>query len=203
MKKLFIILMITLFCLSGCSCPEDTSCDNSAQIASLEAEIASLRASEAESDRQIQELLDQIARLEDQAVTSPPNVTPPDTEQSETVGFTYTVSQGEATVTGYVGEEKNIVIPASIDGYVVVAVGDRAFADTDIQSVIISESVRSLGWFAFDGCVKLKSITVPSTVTSIGYCALGNSQSSATIYCHADSFALQYAKSFGLSYTVI
>ena len=204
MKKLFIILLINLCFLYGCACPDTATCDHNGQISELEAQLSSLQASKSESDRQIQALLDQIARLEAQDTPSPPQTTPPDDdEQSEAVGFTYTVLGDEATVTGYVGDEKDIVIPASIDGYVVVAVGDRAFADTDIKSVIISENVRSIGWFAFDGCVKLKSITVPSSVTSIGYCAFGNAQTGATVYCHAGSFALEYAKSFGLSYTVI
>ena len=124
-------------------------------------------------------------------------------ESNKAIGFTYTLDGGNATITGYIGNEKSIIIPASIDGYKVVAIADRAFADTFIESVIISESVTSIGWFAFDGCIKLKSITVPSSVTSIGYAAFGNAESPVTVYCHSDSFALKYAKSYGLSYTVI
>ena len=204
MKKFSLIFVVVILVgISVCSCAVHSNKDNSDQLAALESQLAMLSVAESEGARRIEELLGQIADLEKQTDTSPPTETTANSDEPKKVGFTYTVSDEGATVTGYVGTEKNIVIPASIDGYSVVAIGDKAFLDTDLESVIISESVKSVGWFAFDGCVKLKSITVPSSVTSIGYYAFGSAEASSTIYCHADSFALQYAKSYGLSYTVI
>ena len=204
MKKFSLIFLIAVIVgISVCSCAVHSNQDNGDQLAALESQLAMLSVAESEGAQRIDELLGQISDLEKQTCSSPPSETTTPSDETQKVGFTYTVSNNGATITGYSGNEKNIVIPASVDGYTVVAIGDNAFIDTSIESVIISESVTSVGWFAFDGCVKLRSITVPSSVTSIGYCAFGNAESIATIYCHADSFVLKYAKSYGLSYTVI
>ena len=205
MRKFSLMFLIVIVVgISICSCNFNSHSDTDDQLASLESQLAMLSASESAAAERINELLGQIAELENQTDTSA--ITQPQVESdvtTEKTGFTYNISEGAATITGYVGAEKHLVIPASIDGYTVVAIGDRAFADSLLESVIISENVNSVGWFAFDGCMKLKSITVPSSVTSIGYAAFGNSESPTTIFCHSESFVLQYAKSYGLTYTVI
>ncbi|MBR4828639.1 MAG: leucine-rich repeat protein [Muribaculaceae bacterium] len=69
------------------------------------------------------------------------------------------------------------VIPSAIywDGktYTVVEIGDYAFDDTDcgtsgLTSVIIPNTVTSIGNYAFNQCIALTSIEIPNTVTSIG-----------------------------------
>ena len=51
----------------------------------------------------------------------------------------------------------------------VTSIGQYAFYDcTNLTSVTIPESVTSIGNFAFDNCSSLTSITIPSGVTSIG-----------------------------------
>ncbi len=73
----------------------------------------------------------------------------------------------------YSGE---IVIPATIifEGteYNVTLIGDDAFRNCeDLNSIIISESVKSIGEYAFSACRGLSSITLPNSITSIGFCA--------------------------------
>ena len=41
--------------------------------------------------------------------------------------FTYTVSDGTVTITGYTGTGGTVVIPATIDGMPVVSIGNHAF----------------------------------------------------------------------------
>ncbi|MBQ9557488.1 MAG: leucine-rich repeat protein [Clostridia bacterium] len=66
---------------------------------------------------------------------------------------------------------KNSVIPS--DGSVTI-IGDSAFADcTGLTSVTIPSSVTSIGWGAFSGCTRA-SVTIGSGVTSIASEALGD-----------------------------
>ena len=66
----------------------------------------------------------------------------------------------------------------------VTSIGDYAFCGcTSLTSVAIGNGVTSIGRSAFDGCSSLTSITIPDSVTSIGYSAFRrcNSLTSVTI----------------------
>ena len=69
----------------------------------------------------------------------------------------------------------NIVVPEKVkasDGveYPVTAFADNAFKSCDgLKSIIIPSSVTSLGEWCFASCSSLTSITIPSSVTSLGY----------------------------------
>lgn len=56
-----------------------------------------------------------------------------------------------------------------IIGNSVASIGDCAFRDcTNLTNVIITDSVTSIGSSAFIGCTSLESLTIPNSVTSIG-----------------------------------
>jgi hypothetical protein len=87
--------------------------------------------------------------------------------------FTYTATATEVTITGYTGPGGAVVIPASIDGTPVTAIGNEAFSPgyegiQSITSVTIPNSVTSIGNLAFVNCRSLTSVTIPDSVTSIG-----------------------------------
>ena len=68
--------------------------------------------------------------------------------------FTYEVKgNGTATITGYSGEQTDIILPNMIDGYTITSIGDLAFYSEDSQSdaisVTIPDSVVSIGEKAF------------------------------------------------------
>jgi len=99
--------------------------------------------------------------------TATPTVKP--TEAPAASVFTYTSnSDGTITITGYTGTDANVVIPATIDGKTVTAIGQTAFRGRLLESVTIPETVTSIGNSAFQGCASLESVTIPETVTSIG-----------------------------------
>ncbi len=220
MKKTIIataISFILLIALISCTqTPTSDTSDNSALISSLESELAALREEQSASDSDNQKRIDELTSLLNSLLaaesaggtnatsnSTPSQSSEATTETAPKAGFTYTVTDGNATLTGYTGSETSIVVPTSIDGYTVTAIGDSAFRDSKIKSIALPNSVESIGWFAFDGCTRLTAITVPSSVKKIAYGAFGSSDSSLTIYCHSDSFALKYAKSYGLSYAII
>lgn len=70
------------------------------------------------------------------------------------------------------GKQKNyteIVIPKQIDGYNVNGIWYEAFSDcTNLISIVLPDSITSIGQFAFSGCTSLSSIIIPDSVISIG-----------------------------------
>ena len=96
-----------------------------------------------------------------------------DASAENTWSYTYTVTDGEATITGTSAEPVGeLIIPATIDGYPVVKIANWAFMyDYEITSAVIPNGVTSIGNNAFYGCEKLTSIAIPDSVTSIGNAA--------------------------------
>ena len=83
--------------------------------------------------------------------------------------FSYTIANGAATITGYTGTSQTVVIPETIGGYPVTAIGDRAFyARNNLISITMPKTVTSIGAYAFYGCNGLPAITIPERVTTIG-----------------------------------
>ena len=86
-----------------------------------------------------------------------------------TTTFTYTLSNGEATITGASNITSVLDIPATIDGYPVVAIGERAFIQgKSIERLIIPNGVTNIGEWAFFNCDKLREVIVPDSVVDIG-----------------------------------
>lgn len=79
-------------------------------------------------------------------------------------GILYSVSDGEATVTG-VDETVtgDVVIPAELGGYPVTAIGNEAFeSNYNITSIIIPEGVETIGERCFYcGAIGLKKSGFP------------------------------------------
>ena len=122
-------------------------------------------------------------------------------EEKPKSDFTYKVEGGSAIITGYTGSDSVIVIPSSIDGYVVTKIGDDAFKTLKITSVSIPTTVTAIGWFAFADCNSLTAIVVPDSVKTIGYEAFSGCKS-LTVYAPKDSYAAKYAKSYGITVSV-
>ena len=102
----------------------------------------------------------------------------------------------------YVGKKKQVEIPATLGNRPLTQIADRAFENNlNVESIVIPEGVEYVGWFAFSGCISLKSITVPKSVNKIEYGCFENCPSTLGFYCAPDSYAAQYAQSYG--YTVV
>ena len=134
-----------------------------------------------------------------------PTQTPPKDEAdvdalSPEALFQYRIENGAATVTGYNGDADEVSIPATLGGYPVRVIEDRAFADRRLlRTVSIPDGVTQIGWFAFSGCVLLERITIPQSVAAICYGAFQNCKSTLTVACVAGSYAAQYAQSYGIA----
>jgi hypothetical protein len=108
------------------------------------------------------------------------------TLSGETSGdWTYSVSDNQATITGYSGAGGAVYIPAVVDGNPVVKVGDSSsifgIGNSTVTSVTIPDSVTSIGSKAFYACNRLTSITIPDSVTSIGEYAFSSCASLSSV----------------------
>ena len=78
-------------------------------------------------------------------------------------------------ITKYTGFDTVVVIPATIGGRKITAIGNEAFRKADITNVTIPEGVTSIGNSAFlDN--KLTAIAIPNSVTEIGESAFRNNR---------------------------
>ncbi len=92
-------------------------------------------------------------------------------EETPASDFTYSINNNEVSITRYNGSATQVVIPSTIEGKPVVAIGYEAFDNNEnIRSVSIPSSVRAIGTYAFSGCVMLTSVTFAndSQLTTIG-----------------------------------
>ncbi len=82
--------------------------------------------------------------------------------------FTYEVTDGKATITGYTGTETNVTVPGELDGYTVTAIGNSAFRGINtIRKVVLPETIVSIGDLAFN-CDNLANINLPNGINHIG-----------------------------------
>ncbi len=93
--------------------------------------------------------------------------------------FTFTdLGNDQWSVAKYNGNRAHVVIPSTYKGGAVVAIGDEAFGgDTPmnlkLKSVVIPDSVTTIGEYAFCYCMGLTSVEIPDSVTTIGEGAFG------------------------------
>lgn len=111
------------------------------------------------------------------------------------VTFDFKVYENKVTIVKYTGNETDVVVPSTIEGMAVNAIGEKAFADnkfitsvyipagineisdgmfsgcSSLEKVFLPDSVQKIGIYAFAYCDNLKEVNIPSAVDSIGYCA--------------------------------
>ena len=128
----------------------------------------------AESAGQVTLIYDKGGELES-SVTITVGSSPTDNKHDYYSDFKYSTfynnsqQRTEATITEYTGSRSNLIIPYSIDGYIVTSIGRRTFIGcTSLKSINIPDSVTNIDDSAFYGCTSLTSINIPNSVTSIG-----------------------------------
>ena len=81
----------------------------------------------------------------------------------------YEIQSGKVVLTKYIGSDVNAVIPDTLGGYPVTAIGSSCFENnTTLKTVKMSQQITSIGDKAFYGCSALKELTLPASLTSIG-----------------------------------
>ena len=99
--------------------------------------------------------------------------------------WTYIIENDGATVTASTATGA-VTIPSELGGYAVKKVGNGwptifGSPNTSVTSITIPNSVTSIGFQAFYNCTSLTSVTIPNSVTSIGEYAFYFCQSLTSI----------------------
>ncbi len=102
--------------------------------------------------------------------------------------LSYNTEKRTATLIGYDGDGGDVIIPEMIvwkgSSYFITSIGNNAFvgsAGLRLTSITIPNSVTSIGNGAFQGCINLTSINIPKFVASIGALTFSQCTSLASI----------------------
>jgi hypothetical protein len=83
--------------------------------------------------------------------------------------FSYATNNGTITIWGTPDAYGAVVIPDTVNGLPVTAIGGDAFLfDDRLTSITIPNSVTTIGGKAFEWCTSLTNVTIGNGVTSIG-----------------------------------
>lgn len=114
------------------------------------------------------------SQSESRSDTEPENsdkVTPDEVSETNPASdfrYEFTEDQQYVLITQYIGKSKNVVIPSQIEGHTVTnlkgtnsdTLTQGVFQDTDIETVVIPETVKVIGLQAFKNCTALSSVTI-------------------------------------------
>ncbi|MBG0762057.1 leucine-rich repeat protein, partial [Acholeplasma laidlawii] len=110
-------------------------------------------------------------------------------------------SNGNAYVLGLIENPitTEIIIPRSINGHVVTDIINGSFRDSSIISIVIPNSVKSIGGAAFYGASSLTTVTFEenSELTSIGHYSFYNARSLTSIVIPNSVTSIGYGAFFG------
>ena len=96
------------------------------------------------------------------------------------------------TLVKYSGSDTEVIIPDSVK-----IIGDWAFDGCEnLKSITIPDGVTEIGGGAFKDCSSLKSITIPDSGAEIGKYAFRGCPPELTIRAPKGSFAKKYAKEY-------
>jgi len=98
------------------------------------------------------------------------------TEKVDGWTWTYTIAEGKAqdvtgtfTSTKYAQPRPDLVIPAKLGGKAVASLGVNALNGKEFTTVTIPSTVTYIGYRAFGFCVNLKSVKLPDSVKNVAY----------------------------------
>ncbi len=113
------------------------------------------------------------------------------------------LEDGTLEITGYQGNDTELVIPAEINGKRVTSIGSYAFGGcSSLTGIELPAGITSIGVNAFSGCRSLTEIKLPESLTIIGDYAFGELKD-MELLVYKNSYAEKYAKQYKYSYKYI
>ncbi len=91
--------------------------------------------------------------------------------------FTYTVTDGNATITKIQpdNEALELIIPSTLGGYPVTTIGARAVTgySSQIKTITVSEGITTIMDTPFAGLLQAEELHLPASLTTLSYTAFG------------------------------
>ena len=154
MKRIFIIMLVTMFGLFG-SMEQTVFADGDTDQpapAEEQAEEETEQQAEKTTDGQNSEP-DVAEETQEEDVFAVKSSLQATVSATDSVEFTYTITDEKVTITGYTGSDTEVTIPSEIDGYPVVIIGENAFNGfTGLTSITIPLGITNIRANAFLGC---------------------------------------------------
>lgn len=89
--------------------------------------------------------------------------------------FKYKISNSTITITEYIGENNQVIVPSKINDKEVTGIGEFAFDNCkNITSIKLPNTINKIEKFAFSDCAYLANINIPNNVATIGNFAFSN-----------------------------
>lgn len=92
------------------------------------------------------------------------------------------LENGTLELAGYHSDEKNVIIPESVQEIPVTGIGKEAFQSREIISVYMPDSIMYIGTSAFASCEGIVSIQLPEKLESIDANAFGRCRNLQSVY---------------------
>lgn len=125
---------------------------------------------------------------------STPNITEdPNEDASPVSDFEYEINaDGGITITKYIGDDEDVVIPSKIDGKNVTEIGDMSFMHLNIVSVNIPNTVTVISAGAFSFCRSLTTVELSNSLIEIQSGAFSECKSLSNIVLPSTLEKIEY-----------
>ncbi len=98
-----------------------------------------------------------------------------DTDATSVDSFEYSDKGDYISITKYVGDDSEVIVPSYIDGKPVTVIGNEAFRDNiNVTSITLKSGITGIGSSAFSSAKALVTIELPDTLVSIGSSAFAS-----------------------------
>lgn len=96
-------------------------------------------------------------------------------------GIQFLIINDSITITRYIGNETTLEIPSKIIGYKVTTIGNSAFSNSILTSILLTPGIIIIEDSVFENCPNLASVSIPEGVIRIGNRAFYNCSSLTNI----------------------
>ena len=78
--------------------------------------------------------------------------------------YTVAIKANSVIITKYIGNDKHVTLPQTLDDLPVKVIGKKAFFGADIESVMLPDTLEVIEELAFSRCANLAEISFPPSV---------------------------------------